>query len=75
MIKAKPKPNAAYLPAQAAWEYLGISKDMFYAMVRDFQVSGGAIGFGPALRFADHTVRYFKPDLDQCAHRYAEKSS
>ena len=71
MFKAKPRDGAAYLDASAARKYLGLSKDMFYALVAEFRRTGGASGFGPALYFSERVVKWFRPDLDRCAQRFA----
>jgi hypothetical protein len=71
MIKAKPRDGAEYLDASAARRYLGLSKDMFYALVAEFRRTAGRSGLGPALYFSERVVKWFRPDLDRCAHRFA----
>ena len=70
MIKAKPRDGAEYLDASAARRYLGLSKDMFYALVAEFRRTAGRSGLGPALYFSERVVKWFRPDLDRCAHRF-----
>lgn len=70
MIKAKPRIGAEYLDAREARRYLGLSKDMFYALAAEFRRTAGRSGLGPALYFSERVVKWFRPDLDRCAHRF-----
>lgn len=71
MIKAKPKDGASYLDAHQARKYLGLTKDMFYALAAEYRRTAGASGLGPALYFSERTVKWFKDDLDRCCQRLA----